>query len=106
MINAGELDKQIMLQKKTSIPDGDGYPVDTWHDLGTVWASIITTGGREFYAAQKTNAETTAVIKIRYRRNITQDMRIMYGRRIFEILSIADPEEKHEELLLGTKELI
>jgi hypothetical protein len=30
----------------------------------------------------------------------------MYGRRIFEILSIADPEEKHEELLLGTKELI
>lgn len=106
MISAGELNKQIILQVKTGAQDAYGEPAGTLVDLATVWASIITTGGREFYAAQKLNAETTAVFKIRYRRGIRQDMKIKYGRRIFEIISIADPEEKHEELLLSCKEVI
>ena len=106
MINAGELTKQITIQTSIGAQDEYGEASQTYADLATVWASIITTGGREFYAAQKQNAETTALFKIRYRRGIRTDMQIKYGRRIFEILAIADPEEKHEELLISAKEVI
>lgn len=106
MINAGELDKRITLQAETGAQDSYGTPGGTWADLATVWAGIITTGGREFYAAQKVNAETAAVFKIRYRSGINPTIRIQYGRRYFNILSIADPEERHEELLISCKEVI
>lgn len=106
-MEAGKLNRKITIQKKTIAKDADGYPAETWVDLKTnVPASIITTGGREFYAAQKMNAETSAVIKIRYRFGINIRMQVKYGNRIFEIIGIADPEERHEELLLSCREVI
>ncbi len=64
-MQAGELNKRITIQNKPDIKDQDGYPVETWIDLkSSVPASIITTGGREFYAAQKLNSETSMVVKI------------------------------------------
>jgi SPP1 family predicted phage head-tail adaptor len=105
MISAGELNKQIIIQAKTITRNTYNEPIAVWEDLATPWANIITTGGKEYYAAQKLNAETSAVFKIRYRRISTLN-RIKYGNRIFEILSISDPEEKHFELLLSCKEVI
>jgi SPP1 family predicted phage head-tail adaptor len=105
MINAGELNKKIVLQTESGAADTYGQTGGTWADTVTVYAQIITTGGREFYAAQKTNAETAAVFKIRYRA-VTTQQRIKYGNRIFQILSIADPEEKHSELLISAKEVV
>jgi SPP1 family predicted phage head-tail adaptor len=105
MINAGELNKKIIIQTESGAADSFGQPEGTWSNTVTVWAAIITTGGREFYAAQKLNAETVAVFKIRYRA-VTTTNRIKYGTRIFQILSIADPEEKHCELLISAKEVV
>jgi SPP1 family predicted phage head-tail adaptor len=34
----------------------------------TIWAEAITTGGREFYAAQKLYAEMTVLFRVRYNR--------------------------------------
>ena len=106
MISAGELNKRIILQIAQLKQDSYGEPIETWTDIATVWANIITSGGREFYAAQKMNAETTAVIKMRYRAAMHTRFRIKYGNRYFEILSIADPEEHHESLLLSCKEVV
>ena len=106
MINAGELNKQITLQVPTVARDDFNQPIITWADSATVWAGIITTGSREYYAAQKLYAETSAVFKIRYRSNMSTKMRIKYGNRYFAILGIADPEEQHIELLLSCKEAV
>lgn len=106
MIDAGDLNKSIYIQMCTVIRNGYGEPIKTWIDKKKVWAGITTTGGREFYAAQKQNAETSAVIKIRYRKGIKTDQRIRYESRIFEILACIDVEERHDELLLYCKEVI
>jgi SPP1 family predicted phage head-tail adaptor len=71
-----------------------------------VWAGIITTGGKEFYAAQRLHAETTAVIKIRYRTGLLPTMRIKYGERYFDILSINDVDEDHREMLISCREVV
>ena len=54
--------------------------------------------GREYEESQKLRAETTYKISTRFFRNITPEMRIMYDNKEFEIVSVLDLNEKHEEL--------
>jgi SPP1 family predicted phage head-tail adaptor len=54
--------------------------------------------GREYEESQKLRAETTYKISTRFFRNITPEMRILYDSREFEIVSVLDLNERHEEL--------
>ena len=104
MINAGELNKRITLQAPTVTRGGDGAEIIVYADIATVWASYLVQGGREFYSAQKINAETTAVFKIRYRANLDTRYRVYYNKRYFYILFIDDSIPG--ELKLACKEVI
>jgi len=106
MINARELNRQITFQTESGTADTYGATGGTWTDTSTVWAGVITTGGREFYAAQKLNAETTAVFKIRYKAGLLPTMRIKYGTRYFNILNINDVDEGRREMLITCKEVV
>ena len=105
MLNAGEFNRQITLQRAVYVYDSKNEKIATYADDVTVWAGIVTTGGREFYAAQKLNAETTALFKIRYR-DVSGTMRIKYGNRTFEIISINDVDAAHVALFISAKEVV
>ena len=105
-MNAGEYNRRITIQSKTVTYDSYNEPIEAWTDGPTVWASIVTTGGGEFYAAQKLNASTQALFKIRYGTTVTVLDRIKYGNRTFEILSVNDANEAHRELHISGKEVI
>lgn len=106
-MEAGALNRRITIQKRTIATDSDGYHSETWTTHETRMAEKITTGGREFYAAQKLNAETTAVFRVRFTNAITRNMRIVDGARTYEI--IAPPNNvdgRSKELLIMTRELV
>ncbi len=44
-------------------------------------------------------------VTIRYRTGVKPANRLLYGKRIFNIRSVADPEEKHRELVIMAQEL-
>jgi len=98
--------RRITIQSKTVTYDRYNQPIETWSDDSEIWASIVTTGGGEFYAAQKLNASTQALFKIRYGTTVTVLNRIKYGNRIFEILSVNDANEAHRELHIAGKEVV
>jgi SPP1 family predicted phage head-tail adaptor len=98
--------RRITIQTKTETYDSYNQPIETWSDGSEVWASIVTTGGGEFYAAQKLNASTQALFKIRYGTTVAVTDRIKYGNRIFEILSVNDANEAHRELHISGKEVV
>lgn len=102
---SGKLRNFITIQQNTITYDSYNDPVETPSTVTTAWAAIITTGGREFYAAQKLYAETSAVFEIRHTAAITVKMRILYGTRIFQILGINDVDERHTTMLISTKEV-
>lgn len=102
-MEAGKLNRLITLQKRSITRDSIGNGVETWADHSTRWAEVITTGGSEFYAAQRLNAETTAVFKIRYTAAINTLMRIKFGSDLFDILNIADPDGKRVFLNVSAK---
>jgi len=102
----GELRHRITIQQQSSIQDGYGQPVSSWIDVATPWSSIEPLSGREFFAAQQVNSETTTRIKIRYLAGVVSKMRVVYGLKIYDILYVIDPEERHREMQLMCKELI
>ena len=96
----------VDIQEASYTNDTYNEPIKTWKSkFSGVYAKIITTGGREFYAAQKLNAEVTAVIKLRYIDGITSLMRVKYGSRYFEIFLVNNVDEKNEFILLSCKEV-
>jgi SPP1 family predicted phage head-tail adaptor len=106
-MNPGNFRTLIMVQKKYLTYNTYNEPIEIWKDSIELWADVITTGGSEFYAAQKLNAATTAVFRTRYVPGIEVIDRIKYGNRIFEILPpVNDVNEKHIELLISAKEVV
>lgn len=106
-MNAGKLRHRITIQQQQeSTKDSYGALVESWLDVAaSIWASVEPLSGREFYAAQQVNSETTTRITIRYRSGVISKMRAVYGERIYDILSVIDPEERHIEMQLMCKEL-
>lgn len=103
---AGKLNRRITVQKKTITYDSYNQPIETWKDTYTIWAEVLTSGGGEFYAAQKVNAETQAVFNVRYTKSIGVLDRINYDNRIFEILSVNDVNAGRTELQISAKEVV
>ncbi len=107
LINAGELNIQISIQAEYGPIDSLGQPGGSWADIATdIYAAMIQEGGREFYAAQKINAEVTAVFKTWYIRGITAGMQVEYGLRCFKILAVDNPGQRNILLLIAAKEVI
>lgn len=104
-MDAGKLNREIAIQMKSVTFGGFGEPIDTWVTVFTRWAHVITTGGGEFYAAQKLNETTSCVFSIRFTNRVKTTYRIVYGSKTLEILAINDVDGAHEELLISAKEV-
>lgn len=91
--DAGEMNRRITFQRfigeRDLIGDSPYLDDDCWEDVLTVWGSIRSVSGREFYAAGQELGETTHNIKIRWRtweRNPAIMRVLILGRR-YRILS-------------------
>jgi SPP1 family predicted phage head-tail adaptor len=106
-MNPGRLNKRITLQKKGFVRDAESNTKDSWVDSATVWAAVEPLRGREYYAAAAASAESLVRFRLRYRKDVTADMRVKYDNRIFELNSPPiDPEERHKELIMMCKEVL
>ncbi len=106
MTTAAIFRHRITLQELVTGQDEAGQPVQEWQDVATVWGAVEPLRGREYFAAAQVQAEVTTRIRIRYCRGIRPDMRVLYDGRLFDILSVIDPEERHRELQLMAREVI
>ncbi len=101
----GELNLQIGIKAKTITRDSYGAEIPGWTTLATVWASKAHKSSREFFAAQKINAETTDLFTVRYRRNIEATMRVGFDGKNYNIIGANDPDGRRVELWLLCKEV-
>lgn len=101
----GNLRHRVALQKKAITEDGLKQQSEVWADIATVWARIEPLSGKEYFAAKQINAEISVKLTLRYRKDVVSDMRVAFDGRIFEVLSIINPEERRESLILMCKEV-
>lgn len=106
-MNPGLFRNKIVIQKYVETENPIGDVVKTWTDHLTTWAMIKTVQGREFIQAAAVQGENTTRFVIRYTSGITNDMRILYNGRIFEISAPPiNDDEANKTLTIMAKEVV
>lgn len=97
-MRAGRLRHRITIQQPTTSTNAQGGKVKTWTDVATVWAGIEPVSASESEENFQLEHEVSVRIIIRYRSDITSDMRIKFENRYYKILGIINPDERNREL--------
>ncbi len=100
----GALRHRILFQSEEKISDDAHGHTSIWNDVAVTWADIEPLAGRELYYAQQIKNTISHKITIRYREDINEEMRIIFGIRIFKIESIINIKEQKKLLLLRCEE--
>ena len=102
-INA--LNKRITIQElKTNINE-NGFEIEEWTDFKTVWAGVTNLHGREYFEAAAVQMENTVKFTIRYLAGIDTSMRILFGTKHYNIISIDNIKYRNRFLEIKATEV-
>ena len=105
MVDIGKLNKRITLLRPYETEDDIGNTQIDWKDHVTVWATVKPYKASEYNFMGKLKPEVTHRFYVRYRDDLTPDMRIKYNGRTYEISGILDMEEQHRLLEIQAQEV-
>ncbi len=96
--------RRVTIEKETSSSnDGYGHPINTWTKLATVWARVDPIVGRELVEGQALLGTDPRRVVIRYRTDITREMRILIDSNPYTIKSIIDVDDRRKKLELTVR---
>ena len=103
-MRAGMLRHRVTIQRQELVFGKFGAPLHdkVWENVATVWASLEAMSGREFFASQQAQSEVTH--RIRYRPDVTADMRVIHNGKVFNIVAPL-PDNRGRELVLMCREV-
>ena len=99
-MKAGQLKHRIVIEQQTQTKNAIDEIILTWSTFCTVWAAIEPATGQTYYAANQLESKVDGRVRIRYRDDLDPTMRIKFGDRILNIVSIIKPQENKRELHL------
>ena len=101
MLDAGKFDKFVTVEQRTDTRSASGAVVPSWSTYLRAWAQSLYRGGREFVAAAQMHSDLDAVFVIRAGAwGVTNQMRVNYGGRYFDILSVDDLSDRDRVRLI------
>ena len=83
-----------------------GEVIETWTTFATIWAKIVPGKGREAEESRRETGTVSTRFYTRYKAGITQGMRLKYGTRLYDIVNVANIEERNRELEITAVETI
>ncbi len=87
MIAAGDLRERVTIESRSG-QDADGQPLDAWTTVDTVWAAVTAANARESQAGGREQAVRTWTVLLRYRSDVTPDMRLTWRGRNLNIVQV------------------
>jgi SPP1 family predicted phage head-tail adaptor len=96
-VQAGKMDRRIVLQRMTSSLNAIREPTESYATLATVWAEVTPASVAESQGADSTQARAYTQFSIRYRNDLTAKDRIVFDSKTYKILGIQ--ERGRRELL-------
>lgn len=100
-MDIGQLRHKVQLQNYYTSRNSVGETLKVWVTYATAWAAIQDLSGSTTQAAEKERAETTHKIRVRYNGTISEQDRVVYDSRTFEVLGVVnDDTRKTYQLLL------
>ena len=106
MIYTVKLNRRLTFQRLEAKEDEMGQDKSVWQDYKTIWGSVKPYKSSEYNFMGKLKPEVSHRIYVRFRNDITADMRIKYHGRIVTIEgSPLDIDERHELLEIQCREV-
>lgn len=97
-MQAGKLRHRITIQRlnahAATTRDAHGGFVEEWLDVVSVWGSVEPLRAVEILRANQVDARITHRITTRYQHGVTTAMRVLFGTRVFLLLSVINPDER------------
>jgi SPP1 family predicted phage head-tail adaptor len=93
-MSAGEFNRRVTLQTKSTTRAANGEEVVTWGDTATVWAFVEPLRGREFFAGAQMTDAVDYRVTVRYRTGVVREMRVKYGTEYLDIVSVIEVGKK------------
>jgi SPP1 family predicted phage head-tail adaptor len=106
-ISIADMRTRVTFQVATRASDNQGGSTETWANLSTapvVWGYLAAVSSRERLYAQQIQYQRSHILVIRYRSDITTDMRFTYNNRTFQVKGIRNPEERKYFSIIDVEE--
>lgn len=91
-MQAGKLNERVLLQRPEIMQDDFGALRKTWHDVGEFWANVRFPRGAEFQRDNTDLRTVSASVRVRFRRDLDADMRVVHRGRILAITAVLPDE--------------
>lgn len=101
----GELRHRVTLEAPVDAPDGAGGYTRSFTPSANLWARITPSGAREDFVEQRAEQAVSHVVTIRWRDDVTKDMRFVHRGRRLRIQSAFDPDERRRFLVCQCEEI-
>lgn len=101
----GALRHRMTLEAPIEAPDGAGGFSRSFTPVADLWARIAPGGAREDFVEQRAEQTTSHVVTIRWRDDVTKDMRFVHRTRKLHIRSVVDPDERRRFLICQCEEI-
>lgn len=102
--NPGRLGERVTIETQVRTADGAGGASVGWTALATVAAEVISFKGASLVAGERDEAREPFRVVIRYRGDLTTEMRIAWRGRQLDILSRHDPDGGRRWLVIDCEE--
>lgn len=99
-MRAGLLRHRVIIKRPESGRDAAGAAIDVLVVVATIWANVGFASGRERWANEHVLNSYSAIVTVRYRADLREDMEIHYDGRVLDIKAIIDPFGNKAELKL------
>lgn len=103
-LGIGDLRKRVVVEMRALTPDDQGGSTEEWSTLATVWGALMPVSSREKLYSAQMQYQRSHVLVIRYRSDITTDMRVLFGGRYLQVKGVRTPNEQNIFLIIDLEE--
>jgi SPP1 family predicted phage head-tail adaptor len=100
MIDAGKLRDRVTVQIASGTTNALGETVLAWSNSTSVWASVDGVSAREALLAGQNQVSMSHRVRMRYLPGLTQNMRLSWGGRTLEIISLLEHNNRSEHEII------
>lgn len=97
-MRAGRLRQQVEIERPLRTADTYGQPVVTWVSLGMAWAGITLAGGGEVPGGPRAQGTERYAVELRWRADVDASCRLLWGAKVLQFATCADPDGKRRQL--------
>jgi len=87
-------DQRVTFQRKSESQTATGELTHTWADFAEIWARVDAAKANERFVSEQELPAGSYTVWIRWRGDIDENMRIVWGSRLLDIKGIPDQQRR------------